>query len=125
MSRQQKVAQALKKEISIIIHDELNDPRIGFVTITRVTITADLRYAEVFFSVLGKEEEHTKTRVALESALGFIRRLIAQRIQLRFTPEIVFKEDKSVEYSMRIEEILHEIKEDDESKESNRRNKKA
>ena len=60
MLRHDKVTQAIKKEISNIIHDELKDPRLGFVTITRVEMTADLRYAKVFFSVLGKEEEHKK-----------------------------------------------------------------
>jgi len=113
MARHERVKESLKKEISSIIHDELKDPRLGFVTITRVELTQDLSYAKVFFSVLGKEEEHQRTKEALDSALGFIRRLIAQRIRLRFAPEIVFKEDRSGEYSIRIEEILKEIKEKD------------
>lgn len=110
MSRRDKVREAIKKEVSIIIHDELKDPRLGFVTITDVEVSQDLRYAKIFFSVLGKEEEHKKTKEALDSALGFIRKLIAQRIKLRFAPEIVFKEDKSIDYSIKIEEILNEIK---------------
>lgn len=110
MSRQDKVSEAIKQEISNIIFSELKDPRVGFVTITRVEITHDLRYAKVFFSVLGKEEEYEKTKEALDSALGFIRRLIAQRIRLRFAPEISFKEDRSVEYSIQIQEALDEIK---------------
>jgi ribosome-binding factor A len=124
MSRQDKVAEAIKKEVSLIIHDELNDPRLGFVTITGVELSQDLRYAKIFFSVLGKEEEHKKTKEALDSALGFIRRLLAQRIRLMFAPEIIFREDRSSEYSVRIEEVLNEIKEQDESKKNNRRNKK-
>lgn len=110
MSRHDKVSEALRQEISGIIQYELKDPRIGFVTVTRVELTQDLRYAKVFFSVLGKEEEHQKTKEALDSALGFIRRLIAQRIRLRFAPEISFKEDRSVEYSIRIQEALDEVK---------------
>ncbi|RKY31935.1 MAG: 30S ribosome-binding factor RbfA [Candidatus Omnitrophota bacterium] len=110
MPRSDKVAQAIKKEIGGIIHDELKDPRLGFVTVTRVELTRDLRYAKVFFSVLGKEEEHKKTKDALDSALGFIRRLIAQRIRLRFVPEIVFKEDNSVEYDIKIQKLLEEVK---------------
>jgi ribosome-binding factor A len=124
MSRQERVRQALKKEISNIIHDELKDPRLGFVTVTDVEITKDLRYAKVFFSVLGKERDYKKTKKALDSALGFIRRLIAQRIILRLTPEIIFKEDRSSEYSVRIQEVLEEIKETDESKKSRRVHKK-
>jgi ribosome-binding factor A len=111
MSRADKVAEAIRQEVSTIIHDKLKDPRLGFVTIIRVEITPDLRYAKIFFSVLGKEEEHEKTKEALDSALGFIRKLVAERINLRFAPEIVFKEDRSSEYSARIEQILNEIKE--------------
>jgi len=110
MSRHDKVSEALRQEISNIIHTELKDPRLGFITVTRVELTQDLRYAKVFFSVLGKEEEHKKTKEALDSALGFIRMLIAQRIRLRFAPEISFKEDMSVEYSIRIQEALDEVK---------------
>jgi ribosome-binding factor A len=124
MSRQDRVAEAIKKEVSLIIHDELNDPRLGFVTITGVEISQNLRHAKITFSVLGKDEEHKKTQKALDSALGFIRRLLAQRVKLMFAPEIIFREDRSSEYSVRIEEVLNEIKEQDESKTSNRRNKK-
>jgi len=111
MPRHDRVSEALKREIGNIIQFELKDPRLGFITITQVEITPDLRCAKVFFSVLGKEEEHKKTKEALDSALGFIRRLIAQRIRLRLVPEISFKEDRSAEYSIRIQEALDEIKE--------------
>ena len=124
MIRQERVAGALKREISNIIHDELKDPRLGFVTITDVELTPDLRYAKVFFSVLGKDQDYKKTKEALESALGFIRRLIAQRIRLRFTPEITFKEDRSAEYSIKIQEVLEEIRELNEPKKGNRLRKK-
>jgi ribosome-binding factor A len=110
MSRQDKVAEAIRKEASLIIHDELKDPRLGFVTVTAVELSQDLRYARIFFSVLGKEEEYKKTKIALDSASGFIRRLIAQRVRLMFAPEIVFKEDRSSEYSVKIQEVLDEIK---------------
>ncbi len=125
MSRKDRVREEIKKEISIIIHDELKDPRLGFVTITDVELTQDLRYAKVFFSVLGKEEDYKKTKKALDCALGFIRSLIAQRIRLRFAPEIVFKEDRSSEYSIRIQEVLEEIKESNVPKKSRRLHKKA
>lgn len=110
MSRQDRVMEAIRQEVSLIIHDELNDPRLGFVTITKVEMAPDLRYAKIFFSVLGKDEEHKKTKLALDSALGFIRKSIAERINLRLAPEIAFEEDRSVEYSVRIQEILEEVK---------------
>jgi len=111
MGRRERVVEAIRKEVSIILHDELNDPRLGFVTITRVELTADLRSALIFFSVLGRDEEYKKTKEALDSALGFIRKLVAERINLRIAPEIMFREDRSTQYSVRIEEILNEIKE--------------
>lgn len=111
MNRAERVSGALKKEISNIIHNELKDPRIGFVTITRIELTKDLRYAKIFFSVLGSEKEQKDTEKALGSASGFIRRLIAQRIRLRFVPEIKFIQDKSCEYSIHIQQELDKIKE--------------
>jgi ribosome-binding factor A len=110
MPRYERVEEAIKKEVSTIIHDELKDPRVGFVTITQVKLSKDLRNAEIFYSVLGKEDAHKKTKLALDSALGYIRSLVAQRINMRFATELMFKEDRSSEYSVRIEEILNEIK---------------
>ncbi len=123
MSRADRVAEAIRQEISLILHDELKDPRLGFVTIMRVELTQDLRSAKVFFSVLGKEEDYKKTKEALDSALGFIRRLVAERINLRLVPEIIFREDRSTEYSVRIQEVLNQIKELNEPRLSSREGK--
>ena len=128
MSRQERIAEAIRQEASLIIHDKLKDPRLGFVTISRVEVTRDLRYAKIFFSVLGDEDAYKKTKVALDSALGFVRKLVAQRLNLRLAPEIAFYEDRSTEYSVRIEEVLNEIKELDgqnKPKKGLRSNKKA
>jgi ribosome-binding factor A len=110
MSRPERVAEAIRKEVSLILHDKIKDPRLGFITITRVEITPDLRYAKIFFSVLGREEDYQKTQDALESASGYIRTLLAEKINLKFAPEIIFREDHSSEYSVRIQEVLEEIK---------------
>lgn len=109
MSRHDRVAQAIKEEVSIILHDKLRDPRLGFITVTKVELSADLRNASIFFSVLGKEKERKKTKEALDSATGFVRSLIAQRLNLKFAPEVIFKEDRSSEYSVRIQEVLDEV----------------
>ena len=109
--RKEKLEELIRRLVSEVLIKEINDPRIGFVTITGVEISDDLRYAKVFFSVLGKEEDKKKTREALDSALGFIRTLVAERIQLRFAPEIVFREDNSSEYSNHIQKLLDDIKE--------------
>jgi ribosome-binding factor A len=116
MSRKEKVQDAIQKVVSSILANELKDPRLGFVTITGVEISPDLRYAKIFYSVLGKEQDHKKSKKALDSALKFIRKLVAERIQLRFAPEIVFNEDKSSEYSSKIQEVLDEIKQMDDAR---------
>lgn len=116
MSRHERVEEAIKKEVSLIIHDQLKDPRVGFVTITRVELSGDLRNAKIFYSVLGKEEVCKKTKIALDSAVGFIRSLVAQRINMRFATELMFCEDHSCEHSVKIQEILNKIKETDEPK---------
>jgi len=110
MSRQDKVTEAIRQEASVIIHDKLKDPRLGFVTISKVEIAPDFRFAKIYYSVLGNEEACVKTKEALNSALGFVRKLLAQRLNLKFAPEIAFYEDHSTEYSVRIEEVLNEIK---------------
>jgi len=110
MARAEKMSEAIKKEISMIIHDELKDPRLGFVTITAVKLTPDMRYAKIHYSVLGRDADYARTKAALDSGSGFIRHLLAERIRMRFVPEIIFKEDRSSEYSIRIQEVLEEIK---------------
>ncbi|MBU1125736.1 MAG: 30S ribosome-binding factor RbfA [Candidatus Omnitrophica bacterium] len=124
MSRIERVTAAIKREVSLIIQDELKDPRIGFVTITGVELTADLRSAKIFYSVLGNEDAYKNTREALESASGFIRKHLAERINLRFALEIMFKEDHSTEDSVRIQQILEEIKHEDEPSKKRRVRKK-
>ena len=117
--RLQRVEEALKREIGSIVHSELKDSRLGFVTIMSVKLTPDLRFAKVYFSVLGEEKQQKATQEALESAKPFIRCLIAQRIKLKFVPEFSFKLDRSLEYSFKIEKELNKIKEENERKKSN------
>lgn len=123
MSRVDKVTEVLKKEISNIIQFELKDPRIGFITITRLHLTDDLRYAKIYFSVMGNDSQKKHAIAALEGAMGFIRSLIAERIKLRFVPEIIFRLDKNIEYAIRIQEALEKIKSEDESRKINRSHK--
>lgn len=114
--RPQRVANAIRREVSNIIHEELKDPRIGFTTITKVEITPDLREARVYYSVYGDEKARKSTEIALRSAKGYIRGLVGYRLKLRFTPNIIFRIDKSFEYRERIDEILDRIrKEKDEN----------
>ena len=100
----------MKREISTIVHLELKDPRLQFVTITQVDVSRDLQHARVSFSVLGNTLAVEKALNGLNSAKGLIRKLIGERIRMRFTPEIEFLHDRSLEYSARIEQALEEIR---------------
>ncbi|MDD5449742.1 MAG: 30S ribosome-binding factor RbfA [Candidatus Omnitrophica bacterium] len=115
-NRPAKLAGTLKKKISSIIQTEIKDPRIGFVTITHVEVSADLRHVKVFFSVLGTEKEKKNALIGFKQATGFIRKLVAKSISLRYVPEIVFKFDETFEYGMRINELLERIKREDEQR---------
>ena len=110
MLRHDRVKQAIKREVSSIISSELRDPRMGFVTITSVDMSPDMRYAKVFYSVMGNTQQHKQTKGALDSALGLIRKLVAERVQLRFAPELSFHEDLSTEYSAHMQEVFDKLK---------------
>lgn len=108
--RPERVANAIRKEISTMLAEELKDPRIGFTTITNVEITPDLRYAKVYYTVLGTPKEIKATEVALNNAKGFIKSAIGDRLKLRFTPEIIFKVDKSTEYADKMNQLFEKLR---------------
>jgi len=125
MSRVEKVAEEIKREVSLILQEELYDPRLGFTTITRVELTPDLSFARIYFSVYGSEQQWKDTQEGLEHASGFIRRLLGERLKLRFVPEVVFKGDHSSEYSILIEQEIQKIRKDkNDTKKTPRRAKK-
>lgn len=108
--RIEKVQELIKQEISKIILQELKDPRIGFVTVTQVDVSGDLRYAKIYVSLMGDKEQIQNTWSGLQAALGYMRREIGRRIRLRCTPELSFQIDKSLDYSVHIQELLEKIK---------------
>ncbi|MFA5088461.1 MAG: 30S ribosome-binding factor RbfA [Candidatus Omnitrophota bacterium] len=113
MSRIERINQQIKREVGDMLEKEIQDPRVRFVTITGVEVSRDLQYAKISFTVLG---DHQKAEIALEGlnqAKGFIRRMIGQRVRMRYTPEPRFVFDQSVEYAARIEQKLEEIKNED------------
>ncbi len=107
--RPERVAKAILREVSAILRDDLKDPRIGFTTITKVEITPDIRHAQIYYSVLGNEKQKRSTEIALKSANGFIKTLIGRRLKLRFTPEIAFIVDRSLEHQDRIDRLIERI----------------
>lgn len=109
-TRVERLNAAFQKEISDILRNDIKDPRVGFVSVTRVDLTQDLRQARVYFSVLGPEEEREASLEGLQSAAGFIRSEVARRVRLRYAPEMVFRLDDSIVHGVRIMELLNQVK---------------
>jgi len=107
--RSQRVSDLLREEVADIIMKKVKDPRLGFVTVTGVDITDDLKMAKVYISIL-KEEDRETTLDILNSARSFIRSEVAKRVRMKSIPSIEFRIDESIEYGSRIEELLREIK---------------
>ena len=107
--RIEKLQELIKQEMSKMLLKELKDPRIGFVTVTDVEMTGDLREAKIYVSVMGGEEQVKSSLEGLNSALGFIRREIGHLIRLRFTPEISFALDTSLDYGDHIQKLLLQV----------------
>ncbi len=108
-NRLNRINEELKKEISNIISFELKNPdATGLISVTKVKITPDLKYAKVYVSMLNSKSNE-KTLEALKKSSGYIRSSIAKKINLRITPELVFEEDDSMEYGMKIDSILKDL----------------
>lgn len=109
-----RINEEVKKIISDIIRNDLNDPRVSkMCSVVAAEVTPDLRYAKVFISVLGSEEEKKSTLKGLNSAAGFIRRELGRSIELRYSPEVVFELDKSIEHGAYINRLLNEVRKKD------------
>ncbi len=106
--RRERVAEQVRQELSQIIQQEMNDPRIGWATVTRVEMSPDLCYAKVYVSVLGEPEAVGQSIDVLRRASSFLRTELGRRVRLRQIPELQFKEDHSLEHSQRIMEVLKE-----------------
>ncbi|OGP55084.1 MAG: ribosome-binding factor A [Deltaproteobacteria bacterium RBG_13_52_11b] len=111
--RSEKVADVIRKEISeMILLKTIKDPRIGFLTITRVLVSDDCRMARVYFSVMGDTDERDRSLEGLNSARGYIRKELGRRMSLRYTPDILFQFDPSIEYAIHIDEVIHHLHEE-------------
>jgi len=106
--RPERLVEEMREEIARMIISELKDPRLGFVTVTRVELAHDLRYARVYVGVLGSEAEREKSLTALHSAAGFIRRELGRRLRIHHSPEVDFRYDKGLEATDRVARLLQE-----------------
>lgn len=111
IDRTMRLSEEMRKVISNIIQNEIKDPRIPMLTsVTKVDVTKDLRYAKIFISVLGDEEKKKKCIEGLKSAAGYIRKETGSKIKMRYTPELLFEIDNSIEYGLHIAKLLREVK---------------
>ena|SRR5918996_1222298 len=109
-------SERVSEEFREILAEEipkLKDPRVGFVTVTAVRVTPDLRTARVYYTVLGEDPEKNATAAGLRSASGHLRRVLGDQVRLKFLPDLVFEEDDTNERADRVDELLRKIKEDD------------
>ena len=109
--RLDRVNQLIKEEIGMLLMRELKDPRLGFVTVTEVETSKDLRTTKVFVSVLGNEDQWKASLTALASARGFVRNWLRDHLELRITPDVEFRPDRSFEHAARIQTLLREARE--------------
>ena len=112
-TRQNKMRELLKQEVSDIIRREIKDPRLGFLTVTDAAITADMRHAKIFVTILGDEQQRKQSMDVLKHAQRFIRNEFGKRVRMKTLPDIQFFYDEAVDRGVRIFELLEEIKRDE------------
>ncbi|MCL2204224.1 MAG: 30S ribosome-binding factor RbfA [Defluviitaleaceae bacterium] len=108
-TRQIRINDAVARTAASVIRSELADPRIGtVVSVIRAEVTADLKFCKIWVSILGDEAKQEETMAALGKASGFIRRRVAEEVNLRHTPEITFVYDDSIAHGMRMRKLIDE-----------------
>lgn len=110
VSRVERLRSALRDAVSDILHHQMKDPGIGFVTVTDVEVSGDLRHVKVYVSVMGDAEAQKRTVAALGRATGFVRTEVGRRVRLRHTPEITFVQDRSIEHGSRILHLMNQVR---------------
>lgn len=109
-SRMDRLNHQFQQEIALIVHREIKDPRIGFVTVTGVVLSKDLTHARVSYSCLGQEEDRARSQQVLDSSARFIRELLKKRLHLRVIPELAFRYDPSIAGSVALSDTFDRIK---------------
>ncbi|MBC7230225.1 MAG: 30S ribosome-binding factor RbfA [Actinobacteria bacterium] len=110
--RLKRVNEACREALGEVLQEKMKDPRVGFVTVTRVEVSPDLRQAKVWLSVLGTEEEVEECMQAMKRAKGFMRRELGRRVRMRYTPELRILLDRGAEVSERVQGILNRLEDE-------------
>ena len=109
--RPERVGQEILAAVAeLLTRGELRDPRIGYITLTGVKVSPDLRVAKIFYSMMGTDEQKAQTKEGLEAAKGFVRREVTSKVKLRVSPEVFFAFDPSLDEGDKIERLLKEVK---------------
>ena len=117
--RVERVASLIKREVSQMLVSDIKDDRVGsgMVSVTDVEVSGDLQHAKIFVSIYGSDAAKAETMAGLEAATGFVRSELGQRLQLRRTPEILFREDRSVERGTRVLSLINQLSQERQSRE--------
>ena len=105
-----RVGEEILKEIAVLLIESVKDPRVRAVTMTGIKLSKDLRHAKVYYSVMGDRHEINRAQAGLDSAKGYIKRMIGRRLELRYTPDLLFIHDNSMDVAMNIERLLKAVK---------------
>jgi ribosome-binding factor A len=112
--REKRVGELVRQEIANLLMNGLKDPRIGFVSVMHVRMSPDLKYANVYVSLLGDEKERKSSLIALRNSVSWLRGQIGRRLRMRYAPEIRFFEDTSIDDAFRLEEVFRKIRAEEE-----------
>ena len=104
-----RLAQSIKEEFSRMLREDIKDPRLGFVTVTDVEVAEDLRYAKIFVSILGQDQDVKNSMEVLNHASGYVRSELGKTIRIRHIPEVSFHHDQSIKHGDRISKLLRDI----------------
>jgi ribosome-binding factor A len=113
--RRERMSELIRHAMADAIATELKDPRVGFATVTRVTVSADVTHATIYVSVLGTEEEKARAMEGLGHARGFLRSYVAKNLHIRTAPELHIELDRGLEHAAHIDELLHKLEEEEPS----------
>jgi ribosome-binding factor A len=104
--RTRRVGEQIQRELATLIHDQVDDPRLGMVSISAVEVSRDLSHAKVFFSTLGEQDAADRSLEVLQGAAGFLRHLLGQRLTMRHVPQLHFRQDHSLEQGARLSALI-------------------
>jgi len=109
--RSERIAEAIRRLVGEIVHSDLRDPRVkGLLTVTKVELTSDLRFAKIYYTTMCEDKKKELLARGLRSAKSYIRKRIAEELKLRYAPDVSLRIDETIEYSNKIDNILNKIK---------------